>query len=110
MGHAPKNRFGAIDWSAMRERARELLASLDIRDLDVRAPVGQLSVGNRQRVEIAKALSHNARILIMDEPTAALTEHDVSGSSASCGCCARAASASSISATGWRRCSCSPTA
>ena len=77
MGHAPKNRFGAIDWSAMRERAREVLASLDIRDLDVRAPVGQLSVGNRQRVEIAKALSHNARILIMDEPTAALTEHDV---------------------------------
>jgi rhamnose transport system ATP-binding protein len=77
MGHAPKGRFGAIDWSAMRERAREVLASLDIRDLDVRQPVGQLSVGNRQRVEIAKALSHNARILIMDEPTAALTEHDV---------------------------------
>ena len=63
--------------AAMRERARELLASLDIHDLDVRAPVGALSVGNRQRVEIAKALSHNARILIMDEPTAALTEHDV---------------------------------
>jgi ABC-type sugar transport system ATPase subunit len=61
----------------MRERARELLASLDIRDLDVTAQVGALSVGNRQRVEIAKALSHNARILIMDEPTAALTEHDV---------------------------------
>ena len=77
MGHAPKGRFGAIDWSAMRERARELLVSLDIRDLDVGAPVGLLSVGNRQRVEIAKALSHNARILIMDEPTAALTEHDV---------------------------------
>jgi len=77
MGHAPKGRFGAIDWGRMRERAREVLDSLDIRDLDVRAPVGQLSVGNRQRVEIAKALSHNARILIMDEPTAALTEHDV---------------------------------
>jgi rhamnose transport system ATP-binding protein len=77
MGHAPKNRFGAIDWRQMRDRAHELLASLDIRDLDVTALVGGLSVGNRQRVEIAKALSHNARILIMDEPTAALTEHDV---------------------------------
>jgi rhamnose transport system ATP-binding protein len=77
MGHAPKNWFGGLDWSAMRERARELLASLDIRDLDVNALVGGLSVGNRQRVEIAKALSHNARVLIMDEPTAALTEHDV---------------------------------
>jgi rhamnose transport system ATP-binding protein len=77
MGHAPKNRLGAIDWGKMRERARELLASLDIHDLDVTAIVGALSVGNRQRIEIAKALSHNARVLIMDEPTAALTEHDV---------------------------------
>jgi ABC-type sugar transport system ATPase subunit len=77
MGHAPKGHIGAIDWRTMRERARELLASLDIRDLDVTQLVGSLSVGNRQRVEIAKALSHNARVLIMDEPTAALTEHDV---------------------------------
>ncbi len=77
MGHAPRRRFGAIDWPTMRAQALELLASLDIHDLDVSAPVGALSIGNRQRVEIAKALSQNARILIMDEPTAALTEHDV---------------------------------
>src|SRR5215207_5660010 len=77
MGHAPKGRFGAIDWGKMRERARELLVSLDIHDLEPNVLVGVLSVGNRQRVEIAKALSHNARILIIDEPTAALTEHDV---------------------------------
>ena len=76
MGHAPHNRFG-IDWAKMRAQARDLLASLDIRDLDVDETVGTLSVGNRQRVEIAKALSQNARSLIMDEPTAALTEHDV---------------------------------
>jgi rhamnose transport system ATP-binding protein len=77
MGHAPRSRFGAIDWTAMRAEAARLLASLDIHDLDVGQVVGTLSVGNRQRVEIAKALSQNARILIMDEPTASLTEHDV---------------------------------
>jgi ABC-type sugar transport system ATPase subunit len=76
-GHPPRGRFNSIDWSAMRHRAAEILASLDIYDLDVSRTVGSLSVGNRQRVEIARALSQNARILIMDEPTAALTEADV---------------------------------
>ena len=77
MGHAPRRRLGAIDWPKMRAQARALLASLEIHDLDVNQVVGTLSVGNRQRIEIAKALSQNARILIMDEPTAALTERDV---------------------------------
>ena len=69
--------MGRIDWRAMRAKAEALLASLDIDDLAADQIVGALSVGNRQRVEILRALSHDARILIMDEPTAALTESDV---------------------------------
>ncbi|MGJ4942011.1 sugar ABC transporter ATP-binding protein [Bradyrhizobium sp. HKCCYLS1011] len=77
MGHAPRTRFGRVDWRTMREKTNELLASLEIYDLQADQIVGSLSVGNRQRVEILRALSQDARILIMDEPTAALTEYDV---------------------------------
>jgi ABC-type sugar transport system ATPase subunit len=80
MGHAPMKDWGlfqTVDWRTMERRAEELLAELNIYNLDVGAKVGTLNVGNRQRVEIAKALSLDAQILIMDEPTAALTESDV---------------------------------
>jgi ABC-type sugar transport system ATPase subunit len=76
LGHAPKTKWGGLDWSAMRAGARALLDSLDSPDLDVDVLVGKLSVANRQRVEIAKALSQDAKLVIMDEPTAALADAD----------------------------------
>jgi ABC-type sugar transport system ATPase subunit len=77
LGQAPKTKWGTLDWAAMRRRTRELLDSLDSPELDIDAKVGSLSVANRQRVEIARALSQDARVVIMDEPTAALAEADV---------------------------------
>ena len=61
-----------IDWRNLHGRAKELLGRLDA-DFDPRTIMGNLSVAQQQIVEIAKALSTNARIIIMDEPTAALT-------------------------------------
>ena len=77
LGHAPMLSMRRLDWPTMRSRSAELLAQLGAEDIGVDTLVGSLSVGNRQRVEIAKAISLNARVLIMDEPTAALTEFDV---------------------------------
>ena len=59
-------------WHAMHKKAKELLAMLHA-DIDVKKRMSALSVAQQQLVEIAKALSRNARIIIMDEPTAALT-------------------------------------
>jgi ABC-type sugar transport system ATPase subunit len=78
LGNAPRTRWGRIDWAVMRAKARALLEELDSRDLDVDAKVGGLSVASRQRVEIAKAISQDPRVLVMDEPTTSLAEGDVS--------------------------------
>ena len=77
LGHYPRTGGGWIDWPEVRSRTRALLDQLDTFDLDVDAKVLSLSVAQRQRVEIAKALSKDAKILIMDEPTASLVEADV---------------------------------
>ncbi len=61
-----------IDWRDLHSRAQALLQQLDA-DFDPRTIMGNLSVAQQQIVEIAKALSTNARVIIMDEPTAALT-------------------------------------
>jgi D-xylose transport system ATP-binding protein len=75
MGRAPR-RFGVIRWEELYSRAQKLLDELRL-PLDPRTPVGQLGIGQQQLVEIAKALSQEARILVLDEPTAALTDAEV---------------------------------
>ncbi len=71
----PQRRHGVIDWNVTRSRAAQLMARVGLDD-DPDTPINQIGVGKQQLVEIAKALSKNCRILILDEPTAALNERD----------------------------------
>ncbi len=67
------NRLGFIDYDRLHEQARQRLATVGLDDLDPATPVSQLGVGRQQLVEIAAALSGTCRLLILDEPTSALT-------------------------------------
>ena len=69
-------RGGRIDWAAMRARAQELLARLHM-EIDVRMPVKMLGIAERQTVEIVRALSLDARVLVMDEPTSTISSSEV---------------------------------
>ncbi len=75
LGKEP-SRFGVINWTELYHRASSLLKELHL-PIDPRTPVGNLGIGQQQLVEIAKALSKEAKILVLDEPTAALTESEV---------------------------------
>ncbi|MBL8122743.1 MAG: xylose ABC transporter ATP-binding protein [Pyrinomonadaceae bacterium] len=75
LGKEP-SKLGVINWSELYHRTSKLLQDLNL-DIDPRVPVGNLGIGQQQLVEIAKALSKEAKILVLDEPTAALTESEV---------------------------------
>lgn len=75
LGRAPTKR-GVVHWRKLYQDARDALALLDT-DIDPRRMVGTLSVAQQQLVEIAKALSVKARILVMDEPSATLSDHEL---------------------------------
>jgi D-xylose transport system ATP-binding protein len=75
LGREPR-RLGVIRWEELYSRAQKLLDELHL-SIDPRTPVGHLGIGQQQLVEIGKALSQEARILVLDEPTAALTDAEV---------------------------------
>ena len=72
LGHGPLSK---VDYSAVHQEAAKWLAALEL-DLDPRIIVDRLSVAKMQLVEIAKALSHQSKVLLLDEPTASLTSHE----------------------------------
>jgi putative multiple sugar transport system ATP-binding protein len=75
LGNEVRGRLGLIDWEETRRRAAELLATVGL-DENPSTLVSDLSVGKQQLVEIAKAFSKDVRILILDEPTSALTDEE----------------------------------
>ncbi len=75
LGNEPRKSRGVIDWVEAHKRTVELLARVGLRD-DPDSQIKSLGVGKQQLVEIAKALNKNVKLLILDEPTAALNESD----------------------------------
>jgi len=76
VGREPRTRFGLVDFRRMNAETTALLGQLEL-DVAPRTLVSKLKVGAQQVVEIAKAISFNARVIIMDEPTSAISEHEV---------------------------------
>lgn len=75
LGRELTNSFGKIDWTLMHEEARSILSLLNVEDSE-KTLIKDLTIGKMQMVEIAKALSQNAKLIVMDEPTDALTDKE----------------------------------
>lgn len=73
LGELPRKRFGFVDWATLAERTDAILKKLNV-GFDSRTRVGDLSIANQQMVEIARALTVDAKAVIFDEPTASLTD------------------------------------
>jgi galactofuranose transport system ATP-binding protein len=75
IGRAPR-RFGLLDWKAINAEARQRLRELDV-EVDVTRPLFEFPIATQQMTAIARALSFDARLVIMDEPTSSLADHEV---------------------------------
>lgn len=73
LGELPRKSFGRVDWVKLYDQTDAILAALKV-GFNARTRVGELSIANQQMVEIARALTHDARAVIFDEPTASLTD------------------------------------
>ncbi len=76
LGRELRTRFGFLDATRMRDEARNALAALNPHFTDIERPVREMSGGQRQAIAIARAIHFNVRLLVMDEPTAALGPHE----------------------------------
>lgn len=76
LGQEPKNKMGLVDTDKMNNLAKEYLENVDL-DLDPTQYVETLNIAQRQMVEITRAISFGAKIIVMDEPTSSLTEREV---------------------------------
>jgi ribose transport system ATP-binding protein len=76
LGREPRKMLGIIDWKELKKRSMELLKRVGLKNVQPTTLVSELTVAEQQLVEIAKALSYASKVIIMDEPTAALNEED----------------------------------
>ncbi|HXP95880.1 MAG TPA: xylose ABC transporter ATP-binding protein [Telmatospirillum sp.] len=79
LGHEPTLAGGLIDFETMYARAAQLMADVGLPKINVALPVSYFGGGQQQLVEIAKALNKNAKLLILDEPSSALTKTEIDG-------------------------------
>ena len=77
LGHAPRTRLGTIDWGTMRSEARAVLDAMGAKHIDATARLRELGIANKHLVAVARAMSIDAQIVIMDEPTAALSHKEI---------------------------------
>ncbi len=77
LGRQPLTRFGTVDWKKMERVAREELTNLGFPEINVTLPLGTYSLGIQQVVEVLRVMLSGARVLIMDEPTSALSPAEV---------------------------------
>lgn len=77
LGRQLRNRLGFIDWKRMNETAHEELAKLGFEHIDVLKPLGMFPLGTQQVVEVLRVMLSGAQVLIMDEPTSALSPAEV---------------------------------